>query len=301
MRPEVPESARRKTPASEAGERGSKPRGTIRPSGPSFALCYGIVIGREPRASVALKAERLACNEKAASANLAGSIMSQSVCPECGGEYNRLGQHLALSSCNYPDIPDRYKRIIIGVLMGDGSITIGSGSKRGQFTVGSITKEYLTYLQETAPNWLWNGIFLDTTAEQRVEYGHTEGNQHDYYKLNSMRHPVFTQLRREWYNDGNKRYPDDLDLDPLILKHWYVTDGTLHKRAGNARCRAKIACSNESDRPETVISLIDQVGISAHHDKHGGFQIGADDTELMFDMIGDPIPGFEYKWPDRKI
>lgn len=217
------------------------------------------------------------------------------VCPECGDSKSRLGQHFALSSCNYPEIDDQSMEILTGALMGDG--TIVKGSKRYQMNIGSTTIEYLQYLLEVLPDWLTNEIYLDTPSSKRPN----PSTHKDYYGLSLMRHPTFNKMRDTWYDNGKKRFPD-LTLTPTILRHWYVTDGTFDDRSDAIMPRAGLCSVNESDRPEFIEQLFTDVGLSVTYDMDGKFRVNAADIVDFFDFIGwTAIPGFEYKWPDRKI
>lgn len=213
-------------------------------------------------------------------------------CRSCGNEYKKLSQHIALSSCDYPDIDKESMDIIVGAFMGDG--TILDNSKNCQMTIGSTNVEYLEYLTNTLPNWLTNKIFLDTPKEKRPNPENTK----DYYKLSLKRHPVFNGMKRTWYQDGKKSFPKTISLNPKRLRHWYVTDGNLQRRVKRARPRVYMANVLESDNPDLIEGMFEEIDIQAHHDDFGHYRINVDAAEKFFDYIGhNPVPGFEYKWP----
>jgi len=84
----------------------------------------------------------------------------------------------------------------------------------------------------------------------------------------------------------------------MILKVWYVCDGTLNN--SNPRPRARIAAKNESHCIDEIAQWITNEigGVRAGAIKHGNIVFDTRNTQEFFKYVGDPLPGFEYKWPD---
>lgn len=195
-------------------------------------------------------------------------------CSDCGGLFTHLGKHTSQSECSLPELSKRQKEIVVGVLMGDG--TISEKSNSCEFAVGMVTEEFIEWLQlELQP------------FSSKISVRETENR--DLYRLTTTPHKYFEELR-DWYESGEKRYPNDLSLTPLILKTWYVTDGTI------SNGYPRIAASNESDRPEYLCSLFNDLPFDVKFDGEKDIQVDANDTEDFFNYIGSPPPGFEYKW-----
>jgi len=135
---------------------------------------------------------------------------SLTVCEECGGSFDHLGKHTSNSNCNLPELTNRQQRIVTGVLMGDGTITKKS-SGTCEFAVGMVTERFIQWLQSELQPF-----------SSKLMVKETENK--DIYRLTTTPHEKFSELRG-WYSSGQKRFPNDLELDPLILKMWYVTDG----------------------------------------------------------------------------
>lgn len=212
------------------------------------------------------------------------------ICPSCGNDWESVGQHISLSQCEWPEIENDDLDIIVGALLGDG--TIMDSPWNCQYSIGSINRDYLVFLQEELSNWLTNSIFLDSSC-------HNYDNHSEYYKLTLRKHSIFNEMRKKWYKNGKKSFPDDLYINSTRLTHWYVTDGSLERRRGNARPRAKICNTLEEDDPSTIINLFEDIGIECRYHQYGTFRMNPDATEELFDYMGEPLPGFGYKWPER--
>jgi len=232
-------------------------------------------------------------------------------CPDCGNEYKSVTQHLALSDCDYVKLNNRQKDIIIGTLMGDASILLADDCKNGQYKMKMKTKPYLMWLEKQFPESVI-GIgttFFAESAEESYEnsdslpYGGkvNKENYSDLYQLCSKRHPFFTKLRKKWYIDDEKKFPNNLELTPTRLKHWYVTDGSVRDRSKNTY-RVTLHSVNEEHRPEYIEQLFDGIGLECSYDGYGNFRLSHESSRMFFDVIGkEPLPGFSYKWPTEKF
>lgn len=196
-------------------------------------------------------------------------------CADCGGKFEHLGKHTSQSSCNLPSLTDRQKEIVTGVLMGDGTIT--EGSNNCEFAVGMVTEDFIYWLQEQLSPFSSNVMVKETENK-------------DIYRLTTTPHKEFTELR-SWYDSGQKKFPNKLELTPLILKMWYVTDG------GRSNGYPRITSINESDRPNYLLSLFDGLPFGVTWDGTKDIQINSNDVDSFYNYIGEPVPGFKYKWP----
>jgi hypothetical protein len=224
-------------------------------------------------------------------------------CPECGESYRRLTQHWAMSSsCSYPALPERWLGLLTGILMGDGTIHDPPSAANTRVDVCNICVTFLQWVDEKL-EWLSNGVTLHRTSDEiRAENARSDLNRissldydiRDQYVLTTRRHPALNRYRH-WY-DSEKRYPAEQDLRPAVLKQWYVCDGhLLWGTEGHRRPQVWLAVENERDRPGVIEGLFDTTPISPSF-RSGRVMLTSDETEDFFEYIGDPVPGFEYKW-----
>ena len=129
------------------------------------------------------------------------------------------------------------KSIIIGSVLGDGSITIGKDCKNARFTEkhSEKQKDYL----------LWKNNLLKPFVKSKIQI--TEPLKHiisgiscDVSKsfcLTTISHPYLTNVRNIFYNDlGKKIVPENLYsmMDGLVMTVWLCDDGcfTYDKSSG---------------------------------------------------------------------
>lgn len=218
-------------------------------------------------------------------------------CPACGAEKSHIGKHFALSDCGYPEIDAETLEILTGLLMGDGNIS-QPNSGNCTFRLSMINKKFLDHLDNQL-GWLSNGVKLSKTAEQSskssIGYKNPD-NYSDVYRLNTTAHPKFNEMR-EWYDSGEKMYPNDLQLTPRILEMWYVSDGSLNTT--DASPSANIRVWNERNRPDLIKSLFSDTPINSFtfSEDEGRIYFTVDGTSQLMSYIGhNPLPGFEYKY-----
>ncbi len=236
-------------------------------------------------------------------------------CPTCGNEFKMLGQHWHMSSdCEYLKLTEHQKDVITGLVMGDAHVG-GSGSHKPRLDVSMITKPYLQHLNENVFPILGTGVRLKTTAKESFEKmsgdfspNKKEERFSDIYRWQTRRHPELQEFR-DWYSTGEKVFPDDIKLSPTVLKHWYCGDGYLDSREWGSRM--SIGCTNEIESQDKIISMFEPLNIEPHiveweHTEDGSkgdlacdIQFSKKQTEELFEYMGEPLPGFEYKWPSK--
>lgn len=234
-------------------------------------------------------------------------------CPECGEVYKRIAQHWAYNESHRPELTERQLDIATGVLMGDGCIKVDSRKGHyANFQIEMITKPYLEWLSDIF-GVLSRGVRLKRTAEQHVERNIARefdenaslDTYNDSYCLETTTHPRFSELRN-WYEDGEKTFPYNIELNPTVLKHWYVCDGSLHQGRD-----IKIAMSNERGNGEKIERYFSEQSLPTprweEHGRKGGSgginyraRWTKEESLELFEYMGEPLPGFEYKWPDNE-
>jgi hypothetical protein len=232
----------------------------------------------------------------------------KNVCPKCGNEYKHIGQHWHFSPSHRPEITSKQHEIITGLLMGDGSCSVKG--KNPHIKIDSITEEYLREI-ETVFGPLSNGVNLHTTGDEQYGMigdggfdGAKKENFNDQYRFSTSSHPEFKQYR-DWYSSGKKVWPDNIELTPTVLKHWYCGDGSM-KKSGTSR-GFTISLANERKNRGKVSSYFTDVDLPepnrwrVSERKDGSLKCDAEwnvkESKLLWDYIGKPPSGFEYKWP----
>jgi hypothetical protein len=231
-------------------------------------------------------------------------------CPTCGEQFKNTMQHIRQSDCPYPWPTPRQQEILEGMLLGDGSIGSSNGGK-GYMNITQINRQFLVWLDNEL-GWVSSSISLQQTAKQSKDnlrdFTGEKYNTSDVYQLTTVRHPYFTKLE-EWYKTGEKVFPENTKLTPMRLKMWYCSDGNKQLRQGeNARPSMVIACDNEYGNEEKLKKMFYREALPVpeiqHYRREDGkmslqLRWGVDASEDLFDYMGEPPSGMEYKWPDN--
>lgn len=193
--------------------------------------------------------------------------------------------------------------------MGDGSLH--ASSKNACIVVEMSSPNYLDYLSKKFPQ-LSTEPSLKHSSEESAARARESGfrpdaqakNYQKMYLWNTRRHPYLNNFE-EWYGENGKTWPENLKLAAKTLKHLYVGDGSIEDKNG-AGLRLHIAMNNERHNKEKVESYFKEAGLPAPdywcENNAGGVERCKarwykENALKLFDYMGDPLPGFEYKWP----
>jgi recombination protein RecA len=151
-------------------------------------------------------------------------------------------------------ISDRERQVIIGSLLGDGSITL-TKQGRGMLNVCQTIKhsEYFYWKRRQMPRL----FFPDHNVQhiRRVKRGRMNESLYCY----SIVRDVLTDLRRKFYPKGKKIVPASIieDLSPLAIAVWHMDDGYMSKRGNSIHF---ILATNCFDR-KSINRLIKALGV----------------------------------------
>lgn len=221
-------------------------------------------------------------------------------CPSCGEDFQRLGLHWWHGTCPYPKISPEQQEMLTGLLLGDGSIPNQQGGHNSIYHLPMTNRTFLEWF-DSCMGILTTGVRLKKTAAELAINNRESGfspkakaeNYHDMYTVWTRTHPFFNDLR-EWYDSGEKRFPQNLELTPKMTKYWYVCDGYLDVGRWG-RPRIEIKARNERTRQKQLLSMFDDVGFDPTF-KRSEISFTCDETEELIEWMGDAPPGFEYKW-----
>lgn len=237
------------------------------------------------------------------------------ICEQCEREYKEIAKHWSMSpSCDHPSFTEHQREIITGLLMGDGSIDRGRGGRNPKLECEMINPNYLEYI-DTQFGIFGNGVSLHRTAEENAKQCRDRGfspdakeeNYSDSYRWRSVSHPELEEFAN-WYSTGKKVWPDDIELTPTVLKHWYCGDGNWNNNG--SRNYIIIAMSNEVNNTDKVDIMFESVGLPSPNNydiqersRDGGLKCNAvftvEQSKELWSYMGEPLPDFEYKWPDN--
>jgi len=212
-------------------------------------------------------------------------------CLSCGKEYQRIGSHWSRGSCSHPKLTEEQKEILTGLIMGDGCVSDQCGKTHPRFITTMVVPEYLEWLDSKFPQY---GTGVSTRCMKN-----DPGNWQQAYDWQTRTSPEFNEWLR-WYDSGSKVFPDDVEITPLVLKNWYVTDGTFNTSGRHFSIR--IAASNERGNEEKLKQYFNNKNLPTPKLNTGcREQNGTIDnwltiywnngeTKELFEYMGDPLP-----------
>ena len=114
------------------------------------------------------------------------------------------------------------KDILIGTLLGDGSLELGAWKNcRLSIYHSILQKDYVLWKHKIFKNW--------TLQEPKF----TQIN--NALRFRTLSHPELTNYRNLFYKNKRKVIPENLFelLNPVVLAVWYMDDGNIRKQNGS--------------------------------------------------------------------
>lgn len=188
--------------------------------------------------------------------------------------------------------------IITGSLLGDGFL-LGTDIFRIKQKKSRI--EYVDFLhKELAP--FSTPVRIDKSRKPtRLRDGTVSHKLEDWKggyawaaSFSTRQHQIFADLRNKWYPKGKKILPDDLELNPTILTHWYLQDGSYSKKFGMVRFSCQSFTKNDIIR---LISQLGEIGVQSMLSKNQSYNVIDiyDDHLLVLDILTCKPDCFDYK------
>lgn len=160
--------------------------------------------------------------------NIQGKIKnsySRNYCLECAPlGINSITKINRLEQMENDKLTSLQQEILIGHLLGDGGLCIGTRCINARFRIQRKLedKDYL----------LWSADhFKDFTSDNgvREKARFDTRTQKTYFSitLQTNVHTIFTEYYNKWYPEGKKVVPKDLILTPRIIAVWFADDGCV--------------------------------------------------------------------------
>lgn len=235
-------------------------------------------------------------------------------CPNCGEKYYReLGKHWSSRECEYPEITDRQWEIMTGVLMGDGTVQFSEEQNpRFRCDMYEPSKEYLKYLTSEEFPVLMTSVKEGESAEDRAKR-HRKSRFNSDAKAENLSTMFYVMTRRlphldvfqSWYENGSEWDCGDIHLTPLTLKHYFVADGCWNNSYSSDYI--SFTLNNQREIIDEAEQLFLDVGFeptrTGIYERENTTDVeicfGKETSYEMFEYMGESLPGFDYKWPEK--
>lgn len=195
--------------------------------------------------------------------------------------------HLARG--NHCDLSLEAIEWINGELLGDGCLR--SQSKySANITYTSKYPEYLKYVRDTL-----NSFGIEQAGKIVEEYSK---NFDCYtYHYNSRCYAELYSIYKQWYPEGKKIIPRDIEITPLTLRQHYIGDGTLRHQENRNPFIKLCTYGFPIIDVKYFLKKLTKLGIKATINARNAIRISSCSTKDFLDYIGEcPVKCYKYKW-----
>jgi len=223
-------------------------------------------------------------------------------CPYCGNGYKRIGTHWQHNTEHRPNLSKKQMDILKGIMMSDG--TLMKTNKNARIKIDMITEDYLKYIKEKFGVFASDISVCMTEKEAKDKIKESFGYGSEAKKQFRIIIKGATEINkfRNWYSTGKKVWPRDIELTPTVLKHWYCGDGNWNN--SGAKNYIRISMANEIKNTDKVNQMFENVGLPspsnyAISETNCIAQFTVEQSKGLWEYMGEPLPGFKYKWPEK--
>lgn len=204
--------------------------------------------------------------------------------------------HIALR--NQVNLSNAGKEFIYGELLGDMTLTQQSDYS-SHVGYASKYREYIEWLAK-----MLNAFGVEQVGRIRKNSFVSFKNHHSVaYSYGSKNYPELLEIRKMFYPHGKKIIPD-IDFTPLVLRQWYIGDGTVGRTKDTPGCRDFIVLNTQGFKPRYVqmatMKLNDMGFRVAYQPANNVIAIKGCSVVDFLDYIGPcPVECYSYKWATK--
>lgn len=193
---------------------------------------------------------------------------------------------------NHCKLSSKFLDFIYGELLGDMSLYTPSGYSAG-LKCASKYKNYIYWIAGCLKKF---GIKQSGKINVRII------NDRNYYHYVSKTYKELMEVRNLFYPKGTKIIPQSFDFNPIVLRQWYIGDGSLCWPCGNRSNNIMICTAGfKKDDIIKAIEKINALGIKASYARSANsIYINTSSTVDFLDYIGPcPVECYSYKWATK--
>ena len=171
-----------------------------------------------------------------------------------------------VGSCanSYMELTERQRAIIIGSLLGDGTIESRWANPRLRFGHGAQQKEYLFWKYEELKN------VVNRPPRLAHEWHTVMGKVYDSWHFSTRSFPELKEYYDYFYQDGRKKIPEYIQrllIQPLSLAVWLMDDG--YKRNDCNAIRLNTDAFSDNDQRRLIDAMRKNFGVQANLHRKG--------------------------------
>lgn len=193
------------------------------------------------------------------------------------------GVNLTLSDKDSIKLSKENEEILIGNMIGDGCLRKRSNETRTRYSHVDKNFEYL--------EWLKNCFEKDNLTFSDIYVLKESG----CFALHSHTFEIFNKYREMFYPYKKRIVPEEIQLTPIVLRQWYISDGSIATHGGRY-------ISKEIKDPSILLDQLHIIFGSGvkYHDSNGKFYFPKNCVLDFLEYIGEsPVECYKYKWELR--
>lgn len=188
---------------------------------------------------------------------------------------------------------DYFKSNLLGWVLGDGGLRIPKAGINPKFHYTDKKKDHIDYICS----------ILD---KYNIHYNVCFNKNSECYNIDSEARPEFHEFYNLFYGyDGldehNRKYKilPNINLNPIILRNWYIGDGSSSNQGKIGNHRGFIGCKFENPYITNQFKELFGSDFKLYSLNNGMFQYYFTNNGLqkLLDYIGEcPVESYKYKW-----
>jgi len=198
----------------------------------------------------------------------------------------------------------KVNKFLEGSLLGDGSLQSRS-TRAARYGLGQKYREYCEWISKFLERY---SIEQSGNITERLKGFNNDSKKTKCYRYTSLDYSNFKPIHTRWYGSGQKVIPQDLELSPLALRHWFIEDGGCYENNWGTK---EVRFATNGFQIENVQRLAKKLAKVLrvkedyiHVNQHRGPYISFGEPKIVkkfFDYIL-PLPKelesvYGYKWP----
>jgi len=184
-----------------------------------------------------------------------------------------------------------------GELLGDGCLVPTPRGHSVRYVHSSKFRDYIRWLADTLASF---GIAPSGQIRQRSRHNHA------WYDFQTRSYRELRPLYDRWYPDGRKHIPDDLVITPLLLRQFFLGDGSCCRHGNGYQVYLYCNCYPWEEVAQLAEKIARAIAVKTDSIYVQSSPYGpriyfgqAVVVQRFFDYIGPcPISCYQYKWPD---
>ena len=216
-------------------------------------------------------------------------VCARGLCSTCCTRLRRSGELSLIASQMPEQLTSVQMDVLAGLMLGDGCLFKYKPSHKPYLAITRSVRdiEYLKWTQKIYNPFISREIFIRDTYDKR-----TQKEYHQCF-LTTRHASAFENSYNEWYSNGKKVLPNNIELNPLVMAVWFCDGGWIGYSCSKNRLKIKLSthcfAQEEVSRLRNQLSNMLDVEFTTGRDNGAYFILGADTATRKFISTIDSV------------